>query len=89
MHGPISTCITATRAGLEKHWKVSKRNRVPCSFVFFKNKTCEWEGEWKMRLLFSYCTHPIKRYSSTMGWALTLLVKEARRLLKAPSLFRI
>ena len=72
----------AARADLSDHWVMAKRNRIPSSFIFYKNKSAEGEGEWKMRLLFSYRTHPMKKYCSRMGRALTLLIKEASTTLK-------
>ena len=72
----------AATADLQDHWVLNKRNGIPSSFIFYKNKSAEGEGEWKMRLLFSYRTHLMKKYCSRMGRALTLLVKEASATLK-------
>ena len=45
---------SAVRADLHQRWVMSKRARIPSSFIFYKNKSQQWNGEWKTRLLFSY-----------------------------------
>ena len=79
----------ASQAGLDKHWTVSKRSKISSSFIFYKNKCAEWLGEWKTPLLFLYSTHPMKKYCSMMGRALTLLVKEAQATLHKFEMLRM
>ena len=41
----------------------------------------EWNSEWKQRILFTYHKHPLKYRGKLVGRALSLLLKEAKRVL--------
>ena len=80
LHQHACTC------GVHKHWRESKQSAARHSFIFPKNKMREWQGEWKQRVLFSHYRHPMRYWGRLVGRALTLLLKEGKRLLPSTAI---
>ena len=74
--------LTGQAAKEHGFWKFSdsgEKKGAPVSFISPNNKIKEEEGEWKQRVLFSYYSHPLRRYGRRVGRCLTLLLKEAKK----------
>ena len=49
----------AKTCDLGRQWKEDRTSACPANFVLPKNKTKEWTGEWKARVLFSCFKQPL------------------------------
>ena len=67
----------------------TKSRRPPHSFLFPKNKSEEWAGGTKFRLLFSHFAHQMKVFGRLVGRALSLLIAVARDVLPTWAILRI
>ena len=69
----------ACQLQLQKFFKLGRRYGPPSTFVLVKNKSMEKEGEGlKLRLVFSYFSHPMKQYAKRIGRCLNVLLEEAK-----------
>ena len=49
---------------------------LPYAFYLIKNKSVEAEGKVKLRLIYSYAAHPLKRFSKLVASVLSIFLKE-------------
>ena len=70
----------AVQCGVEQHFDVRKYTQVPESFIFIKNTSCEENCTLKLRVLFSFFRHPMKRFGKKVGCCLNMMIKNASSL---------
>ena len=74
------------RYDLGRFWRHGPRHAPPHSFILPKCKMSETTGQWKQRVLFSYYNHPLRSHGRPVGRALSLLLREAKRLIPSTAI---
>ena len=61
------------KCGVEHFFKCN-HTTAPSAFIYIKNKSREFDGEPKCRVLFSYARHPLKAIGQQVGRALNVCI---------------
>ena len=64
----------AMRCDVEHFFKSSGKTAAPSAFIYIKNKSDEFHGELKCRVLFSYARHPLRAIGKQVGRALNVCI---------------